>query len=149
MCGNTCNHFGKRFDAAFKESKESGKPIVNEFGQSRGWDEILASGYITLWEYLAQLTNGCARDDLSWDCLRGRGDDIIESFGVEGEFAYGVNLTPSRYVVGLIRLLGYCIGDTNVVINLETNSAEYMGEALWNTLTGDIHERFANTGGQD
>lgn len=111
--------------------------IRNEFGEIRDWDEILASGYITAWEYLGRLRRGIARDDLDDRC-----EELLENYGIEGEWSYGVNMTPSRYVRALCNLLKERTDCDIVVINLREASAEYMDCGRWDTLTGDLHREF-------
>ena len=114
----------------------------NEFGQSRSWDEIVASGYITLWEYKHQLKLGCNRDDLSWEYLKEDGTNFLDDYGIEGEFAYGVNLTPSRYVLKLLNFLSKRLDGDIVVIDLQTERAKYMDWDTWEELTGNVHKKF-------
>ena len=111
--------------------------IRNEFGEIRDWDEILTSGYITAWEYLGQIRRGIARDDLDDRC-----EELLENYGIEGEWSYGVNMTPSRYVRALCNLLKERTDCDIVVINLKEASAEYMDCGRWDTLTGDLHREF-------
>ena len=111
--------------------------IRNEFGEIRDWDEILASGYITAWEYLGQIRRGIARDDLDDRC-----EELLENYGIEGEWSYGVNMTPSRYVRALCNLLKERTDCDIIVINLKDASAEYMDCGRWDTLTGDLHQEF-------
>lgn len=95
----------------------------------RPLDDILASGFITLDEYIDQLAKGSARDDLSWDYLSDAEDtDFLESYGFEGEWSYGVNMTPSRYVVGLLRLLKERLGEETAVVNIWTEQVELKKE---------------------
>lgn len=111
--------------------------IRNEFGEIRDWDEILASGYITAWEYLGRIRRGIDRDDLDDRC-----EELLETYGIEGEWSYGVNMTPSRYVRALCNLLKERTDCDIVVINLREASAEYMDCGRWDTLTGDLHRVF-------
>ena len=111
--------------------------IRNEFGEIRDWDEILASGYITAWEYLGRIRRGIARDDLDDRC-----EELLENYGIEGEWSYGVILTPSRYVRALCNLLKERTDCDIIVINLREASAEYMDCGRWDTLTGDLHREF-------
>ena len=111
--------------------------IRNEFGVIRDWDEILASGYITAWEYLGRIRRGIARDDLDDRC-----EELLENYGIEGEWSYGVNMTPSRYVRALCNLLKERTDCDIVVINLREASAEYMDCGRWDTITGDLHRKF-------
>lgn len=111
--------------------------IRNEFGEIRDWDEILASGYITAWEYLGRIRRGIARDDLDDRC-----EELLETYGIEGEWSYGVNMTPSRYVRALCNLLKERTDCDIIVINLKEVRAEYMDCERWDTLTGDLHREF-------
>lgn len=124
--------FSDRFDQAFAESKETNTPIVNEFGQSRSMDKIRSSGYMTLWEYLAQLSLGIERDDL-WD----EGKTFVADWGMEGEFVYGVNLTPSWYVVSLMTKLADTASEKGVLVfELDSGNVFFADEFEWNVLTG-------------
>lgn len=109
--------------------------IRNEFDEIRDWDEILASGYITAWEYLGRLRRGIDRDDLD-------DPEFLEKYGIEGEWAYGVNMTPSRYVRALCNLMKERTDCDIIVINLKDARAEYMDWGRWDTLTGDLHREF-------
>lgn len=111
--------------------------IRNEFGEIRDWDEILASGYITAWEYLGRIRRGIDRDDLDDRC-----EELLETYGIEGEWSYGVNMTPSRYVRALCNLLKERTDCDIIVINLKEVRAEYMDWGRWDTLTGDLHRAF-------
>ena len=124
--------FSDRFEQAFKESKETNTPIVNEFGQSRSMDKIRSSGYMTLREYLAQLSLGIERDNL-WD----EGKSFVADWGMEGEFVYGVNLTPSWYVVSLMTKLADTASEKGVlVLELDSGNVFFADEFEWNVLTG-------------
>ena len=124
--------FSDRFDQAFAESKETNTPIVNEFGQSRSMDKIRSSGYMTLREYLAQLSLGIERDNL-WD----EGKSFVANWGMEGEFVYGVNLTPSWYVVRLMTTLADTASEKGVlVLELDSGNVFFADEFEWNVLTG-------------
>lgn len=128
-------NFSAWFEQAFAESKETNTPIVNEFGQSRSMDAIRESGYMTLAEYLAQLSLGVERDDL-WD----EGKTFVANWGMEGEFVYGVNLTPSWYVVPLMTKLADVASDNGVLV-LELDSG--------NVFFADKGEGCALTGGNE
>lgn len=124
-------NFSAWFDQAFAESKETNTPIVNEFGQSRSMDAIRASGYMTLAEYLAQLSLGVERDDL-WD----EGKTFVANWGMEGEFVYGVNLTPSWYVVPLMTKLADVASDNGVlVLELDSGNVFFADAGEWHALS--------------
>lgn len=124
--------FSDRFEQAFAESKETNTPIVNEFGQSRSMGKIRSSGYMTLWEYLAQLSLGIERDN-----LRDKGKTFVADWGMEGEFVYGVNLTPSWYVVPLMTTLADTTSEKGVlVLELDCGNVFFANEGEWNVLTG-------------
>lgn len=125
-------NFSAWFDQAFADSKETNTPIVNEFGQSRSMDTIRESGYMTLAEYLAQLSLGVERDDL-WD----EGKTFVANWGMEGEFVYGVNLTPSWYVVPLMTKLADVASDNGVlVLELDSGNVFFADEGEGLALTG-------------
>lgn len=95
-------------------------------------DKIRLSGYMTLWEYLAQLSLGIERDH-----LRDKGKTFVEDWGMEGEFVYGVNLTPSWYVVPLMTALADTASEKGVlVLELDSGNVFFANEGEWNVLTG-------------
>lgn len=133
--------FEELLDQAVSEAEHHDYRIRNEFGEYRDEDEILKSGYITLMEYLGALRLGSQRDDLSWDYLDEDKDtkDFLKHHGFEGEFAYGVNMTPSRFVFPIVEFMARRIpilDSSALVIEIENSNVFLTDKETWKVLTG-------------
>ena len=132
--------FDELLDQAVAEAEHHDYRIRNEFGEYRDEDEILRSGYITLVEYLGALRIGSQRDDLSWDYLDEDADtkDFLKDYGFEGEFAYGINMTPSRFVCPIVEFLARRIPSLEssaLVIEIDNSHVFLADKETWKTLT--------------
>ena len=132
--------FEELLDRAVDEAEQHNYVIRNEFGEYRDEDEILKSGYITLMEYLGKLRLGSQRDDLSWDYLDKDRDtkDFLKQYGFEGEFSYGVNMTPSRFVFPIVEFMAGRIpilDSSALVIEIENSNVFLTDKETWKVLT--------------
>lgn len=132
--------FEKLLDQAVAEAEHHDDRIRNEFGEYRDQDEILQSGYITLMEYLGALRLGSQRDDLSWDYIDGDSSskDFLKDYGFEGEFAYGINMTPSRFACPIMTFMARRIpilDSSALVIEIDNSNVFLTDKETWKVLT--------------
>lgn len=138
--------FEELLEQAVTEAEHHDYRIRNEFGEYRDEDEILKSGYITLMEYLGALRLGSQRDDLSWDYLDedSATKDFLKHNGFEGEFAYGVNMTPSRFVLPIVQFMAQKIpilDSSALVIEIDNSNVFLTDKETWKVLTGRSQRR--------